>query len=253
MPREHSKPPVLALRGVVKRFGHVRALDRMELSVERGEAVALVGPSGCGKTTALKALNGLVQPDSGSVEVDGTPLAATDLIAHRRSTGYVIQEVGLLPHWTIERNIATVLLLQGERLASVRSRIDDLLDAVQLDRTLKQRRPWELSGGQRQRAGIARALAARPRCVLMDEPFGALDPLTRLHLRRLMQQLRQRSQLSLVLVTHDLQDARVLADRVCVMNRGRLVEQLSSDALDRARDPWVRQFLAPAAREADDA
>lgn len=239
---------VLALNGVTKALGETRALDGIDLEIYEGEAVALVGPSGCGKTTALKHLNGLLLPDSGRVEVDGVSLDPTKLIAHRRSTGYVIQEVGLLPHWTVERNVSTVLRLLGTPRQKIAKRVRELLDDVGLNHSLTTRKPAELSGGQRQRVGIARALAAHPRLLLMDEPFGAVDPLTRVRLRKLVCRLRERQELSLVLVTHDLQDAEALADRICVMRRGRIVETLNVDQLDRARDPWVREFLTPLRR-----
>jgi osmoprotectant transport system ATP-binding protein len=234
------------LRGVVKSFGACRALDNIDLEVRTGEAVALVGPSGCGKTTALKLLNGLLLPDSGSVEVAGAPLEASKLIEQRRATGYVIQEVGLLPHWTVADNVGTVLRLLGQSRAARAQRVDELLDAVDLPHSLRLKKPAELSGGQRQRVGIARALAAKPRVLLMDEPFGALDPLNRVRLRRLVQTLRQQAALTLLLVTHDLDDARAIADRVCVMRCGKLVETLPAAQLARAKDAWVREFLAPA-------
>ncbi len=236
---------VLALRQVVKRFGTATALAGLELELGAGEAVALVGPSGCGKTTALRMLNGLLLPDAGSVEVDEKPLQAAALVEHRRRTGYVIQDVGLLPHWTVRRNIGTVLELRGEGRAAIDARVRELLEAVGLSQSLAERQPAQLSGGQRQRVGIARALAGRPRFLLMDEPFGALDPLTRLRLRQLVARLRRESTLTVVLVTHDLDDARALADRVCVMRQGRLVEELPSNKLESAHDSWVREFLAP--------
>jgi len=241
----------MALDQVSKSFGNQLALDRMQLELYEGEALALVGPSGCGKTTALKHLNGLLQPDTGSVLVDGVPLAARDLIAHRRRTGYVIQEVGLLPHWTVARNIATVLLLTGTPEGSTTDRVRELLDAMELDRALGDRRPHQLSGGQRQRVGIARALAAEPRFLLLDEPFGSLDPLTRVGLRRLVAALPGTSHLSLVLVTHDLEDARAIADRVCVMRQGRVVETLARGELSTAKDAWVQNFVAPTTRGPD--
>jgi len=241
----------LALLQVTKVFGERKALDRIDLEVAEGEALALVGPSGCGKTTALKHLNGLLVPNQGSVSVDGEPLTPRDLIEHRRRTGYVIQEVGLLPHWTVARNIATVLVLTEVPTRAITARVHELLDAVGLDRELENQKPHQLSGGQRQRVGIARALAAEPRFLLMDEPFGSLDPLTRVRLRQLVVELRRTRRLSLVLVTHDLEDARAIADRVCVMRQGRVVETLAPSELDVARDPWVRGFLTPRALGCD--
>lgn len=248
---ESTPKIVMALEAVTKSFGSQKALDGMQLELREGEALALVGPSGCGKTTALKHLNGLLSPDTGTVLVDGTPLAAVDLVTHRRRTGYVIQEVGLLPHWTVARNVATVLLLTGTPERKVSERVRELLAAVELDPALGARKPHQLSGGQRQRVGIARALAAEPRFLLLDEPFGSVDPLTRMGLRRLVADLSKAGRLSLVLVTHDLEDARAIADRVCVMRQGRVVEVLARGELSAARDAWVRDFVAPSDRGPD--
>lgn len=237
---------VLELKNVVKTFGAVRALDGLDLAVRRSEAVALVGPSGCGKTTALRLLNGLETPEVGEVLVEGKRLETLDIVQHRRQTGYVIQEIGLLPHWTVSENIATVLRLEKAPQAERVQRANTLLSAVGLDETHAKRRPRALSGGQRQRVGIARALCAGPRFLLMDEPLGAVDPLTRVELRRLLRKLRRTENFTMVLVTHDLDDARALCDRVCVLRHGKLVETLDPGALEKATDPWVREFVAPA-------
>lgn len=239
---------MLELRDVTKTYaGHGAALRGISLRVETGHTLALVGPSGCGKTTALRLINRLIEPDSGELLWDGTSLRNVDIIAHRRSCGYVIQDVGLLPHWTIAQNIATVPRLLEWDSARIAERVDELLKAVDLDVAIKTRRPAQLSGGQRQRVGIARALAARPKLLLMDEPFGALDPLTRVKLRSLVRRIREKEQLTCVLVTHDLQDAMQLADQVAVLRDGQVVHLGATAELNACPDPWVREFLGAAA------
>ena len=239
---------MLELRDVTKTYaGHGAALRDVSLRIEQGQTLALVGPSGCGKTTALRLMNRLIEPDSGELFWDGTSLRDVDIIAHRRSCGYVIQDVGLLPHWTIAQNIATVPRLLEWDSRAIEQRVDELLHAVDLDVSLKARRPAQLSGGQRQRVGIARALAAKPKLLLMDEPFGALDPLTRAKLRQLVQRIRKKEKLTCVLVTHDLQDAMRLADRIAVLRDGQVVHVGDTAELDACPDPWVREFLGAAA------
>ncbi|MFQ5893743.1 MAG: ATP-binding cassette domain-containing protein [Nitrospinota bacterium] len=217
----------------------------MSLTVREGEVVALVGPSGCGKTTTLRCINRLEEPDAGTITLDGTDLATLDVISHRRACGYVIQEVGLMPHWTIRQNVATVPRLLGWDPEAREARAAELLDAVGLPpATFGDRRPSQLSGGERQRVGIARALAARPRLLLMDEPFGALDPLTRAEMHALIKALRVREPTTAVFVTHDLAEAMVLADRVAVMRAGTVAQVATPEALRASpADPWVEAFL----------
>jgi osmoprotectant transport system ATP-binding protein len=237
--------PALAAREVSKRYGPVQALDRVSLDVRRGESVALIGESGSGKTTLLRCFNRLTEPDGGAVVVDGADVAATDPVALRRRVGYVPQEGGLLPHWRVRRNAALVPWLRGAPDA------DGLgaraLELVGLDPGVGERWPRELSGGQRQRVAVARALAASPDIVLLDEPFGALDAITRADLQNTLLDLRRRLGFTTLLVTHDLTEAFLLADRVAVMHGGR-IEQV--DTPDRLRTgpatDYVRALLARA-------
>ena len=210
---------------VSKRYGAVVALDEVSLNVPAGALLALVGESGSGKSTLLRCFNRLVDPDAGVVQVDGEDVAALDAIALRRRVGYVPQDGGLLPHWRVQRNVELVLRLNGDRLAADRAR--DALALVGLEPgKFADRWPRELSGGQRQRVAIARALAAEPRLMLLDEPFGALDAITRSELQDTYAALRARLSVTTVLVTHDLHEAFLLATHVAVMQRGR-IEQIA--------------------------
>jgi osmoprotectant transport system ATP-binding protein len=236
----------LAVEGVTKRFHAGAALDGVSLSIERAECVTLVGESGAGKSTLLRCFNRLVEPDAGTVSVRGRSVRELDPILLRRSIGYVPQEDGLLPHWRIGRNVAVVPWLGGDpaanRLAS------EALELVGLEPDrFADRRPRELSGGQRQRAAIARALAARPDIVLLDEPFGALDAITRADLQTTFRALQRRLELTAVLVTHDLREALDLGDRVVVMRAGR-IEQAAPPAalLGNPATAYVAELLARA-------
>ena len=239
-----SRPSaVLRAEGVSKRFAAVVALDRVTLEVARGECVALIGESGSGKSTLLRCFNRLTDPDAGRVLVDGEDAAGLDPIALRRRVGYVPQEGGLLPHWTVRRNVALVPWLRGAEGPLVRA--DRALALVGLEPAeYGDRRPRELSGGQRQRVAVARALAAEPDVVLLDEPFGALDAITRADLQEAFHGLRNDLRFTAVLVTHDLDEAFLLADRVAVLRRG-VVEQVAPPDLLRAEPatPYVRELL----------
>jgi osmoprotectant transport system ATP-binding protein len=238
--------PALSAEQVVKRYGPVPALAGVSVSVPAGECLALVGESGSGKTTLLRCFNRLVTPDEGRVSVEGEAVASTDPVALRRRIGYVQQEGGLLPHWTVLRNVALVpwLLRQADGDALARQALD--LVGLPAD-VFGARHPAKLSGGQRQRVAIARAIAAHPRVLLMDEPFGALDAITRGELQHAFAGLRRRIGATLVLVTHDLREAFLLADRVAVLRAGRL-EQVDTPAALRATPatPYVRQLLLTA-------
>jgi osmoprotectant transport system ATP-binding protein len=234
---------MLAATDIVKRYGNVAALDGVSLEVAPGEAVALVGESGSGKTTLLRCFNRMVEPDAGRIRIEGRDAAEMDPIALRRRIGYVQQEGGLLPHWNVLRNAALVpwLLRDPEALR----RAEAALDMVGLppDR-FGSRWPHELSGGQRQRVAIARALASHPRIVLLDEPFGALDAITRSELHEVFQRLRRELGITAVLVTHDLHEAVLLCERVAVLRNGRIEQQASPDELVHAPGtPYVRTLV----------
>jgi osmoprotectant transport system ATP-binding protein len=221
-------------------------LNGLTLSIGAAETVALVGPSGCGKTTALKLVKRLLEPDSGEILVFGRAVAREDPVSLRRQLGYVIQEGGLFPHWTVLENVETVPRLLGWDPDRRRARAQELLAMVQLPASeFAARRPRELSGGQRQRVGVARALAADPPVVLMDEPFGALDPLARRALQQEFLAWKTKLGKAVLLVTHDLAEAFLLADRVAVLYQGR-VRQVGTRAeiLSRAADEFVREFVS---------
>ena len=221
------------------------ALSGLDLSVEQGETVVLIGPSGGGKTTALKMVNGLVTPTSGTVTVDGRPVAAWDLQELRRRIGYVIQEVGLFPHWNVARNVGVLPRLAGWDQGEIDHRVDELLQLVGLEPgSYGQRYPHELSGGEAQRVGVARALALKPAILLMDEPFGALDPLTRAQLQRELLRILAEVKMTTLLVTHDLAEAFRLGDRVAVLVGGRL-EQVDTPGRIRSgrESPFIRQLM----------
>jgi osmoprotectant transport system ATP-binding protein len=215
--------PVVSLAGVRFSHGSHLVLDDLNLAVSAGESVALVGRSGAGKSTLLKLINRLLLPDAGCVCVQGRDTREWDPIALRRRTGYVLQEIGLFPHLTIEDNIALVPRLEGWPNERRRARAHELLDLVSLPPAQFARRwPRELSGGQRQRVGVARALAVDPPLLLMDEPFGALDTITRQELRSEFQRIRRHLRQTVIFVTHDMEEAFALGDRVGVLENGRL-------------------------------
>jgi osmoprotectant transport system ATP-binding protein len=216
---------VIEFDRVTRRFADHDVVAEVSLRIEPGELLALVGGSGAGKTTLLRMVNRLIDPTTGRVCVDGSSTRELDPVVLRRGIGYVIQAVGLFPHMTIERNLAVVPRLAALPRDQRDRRIDELLERVELDPALyRTRYPRQLSGGQQQRVGIARALASEPRIMLMDEPFGALDPVTRDSLRRYFDQLRRQLKLTTILVTHDMAEALVMADRIAVMEAGRLVQ-----------------------------
>ncbi|NTG50274.1 ATP-binding cassette domain-containing protein [Agrobacterium rhizogenes] len=223
------------------------AVDTLELEIETGTTVALIGPSGCGKTTTMRMINRLETPTRGRVLVNGRDVAETDQKQLRRSIGYVIQQVGLFPHMTIERNVATVPRLLGWGKARTDRRIDELLDLVGLDPAIMRRRlPHELSGGQRQRVGFARALAADPAIMLMDEPFGAIDPITRVRLQDEFRQILKKVSKTVVIVTHDIDEAIKMGDRIAIMRDGRLLQYDTPEAiLARPANDFVESFLGP--------
>lgn len=231
-----------------------RVLFDLNLQVQRGETLVFLGRSGSGKTTTLKLINRLLKPTKGEVRVDGATAAQGDVIRLRRGIGYVIQEIGLLPHFTVERNIGLVPEIEGWIPEKIRARTQELMQMVGLEPQLAGRYPHQLSGGQRQRVGVARALAADPAILLMDEPFGALDPLTRDDLQQEFLSLQRRLHKTVVFVTHDLNEALRLASRIALMESGKLITVLSPAEFLCSTDPvaaaYVRAFqtgLNPAA------
>lgn len=240
---------MIRLENITKSFpGSIRpAVAGLDFEIEAGTTVALIGPSGCGKTTTMRMINRLEIPTTGRVLIDGQDIANSELTLLRRNIGYVIQHVGLFPHMTIARNIATVPRLLGWDKARTDRRVDELLDLVGLDPdVMRQRFPHELSGGQRQRVGFARALAADPDIMLMDEPFGAIDPITRVRLQDEFKDILRAVKKTVVIVTHDLDEAIKLGDRVAVMRDGALIQYDTPDAiLARPKDAFVESFLGP--------
>ena len=244
---------MIELLGVSKGFGEARAVRAVTLRVARGELVAIVGASGSGKTTLVKMVNRLVEPDGGEVRVDGRPAREQPAVALRRSIGYVIQHVGLLPHLSVEDNVAMVPKLLGWSRDQTRARTGELLDLVGLPAAAyRDRFPDELSGGQRQRVGVARALAAKPKILLLDEPFGALDPITRVALQRELGRIHAELGLTTVMVTHDMVEALTLADRVAVMFEGE-IRQIAppADLMRAPADDYVTELVAMARGQAE--
>jgi len=237
---------MIELRNLTKTFpGGVRALRDVSFSVGRGEFVVLIGLSGCGKTTALKTINRLVKPDSGTIAIDDVRSAEWDEISLRRNIGYVIQDVGLLPHLTVAQNVAIVPRLRGWKGDRIKEKVERMLAMVNLDpATFGDRYPHELSGGQQQRIGVARALAGDPEIVLMDEPFGALDPITREELQDEFLKLQQQIHKTIVFVTHDIFEAVKMGNRIAVMKDG-VVEQIDTveGIIENPASEFVRSFL----------
>ncbi|MDP5280996.1 ATP-binding cassette domain-containing protein [Sphingomonas sp. DG1-23] len=227
--------------------GGVTAVDHVSLEIAGGSFVALVGASGSGKSTLLKMVNRLIEPSAGEVLIGGEPVHAEAPHLLRRRIGYVFQNIGLFPHMTVGENVAIGLRLAGERDSA--ARVAELLDLVELPAELARRLPDALSGGQRQRVGVARALACRPRLLLMDEPFGALDPVTRDGLGKAIRALHDRMALTTILVTHDMAEALLLADRVLVMEAGRIVADGSPRALLSGKAGTAAEALIGVPRE----
>lgn len=245
---------MIRLRNLSKSYdgGRHTVVRNLDLTIEKGELLALLGESGSGKTTTLKMINRLVTPTAGNVEIGGLPTEQMDVTALRRRVGYVFQQIGLFPHMTVARNIAQVPELLDWPVARIRERVDQLLDLVDLDPdTYRTRMPSELSGGQQQRVGVARALAAEPDFLLMDEPFGALDPLGRSRLQDEFRRIHDELRLTTVLVTHDVSEALRLADRIGVMRDGSILQLATPADLVRApKHEYVAALLAVHAESA---
>jgi osmoprotectant transport system ATP-binding protein len=250
--------PLITFAHVAKSFDgggsakRVLAVDDVSLQIGRCEFLAIVGSSGSGKTTLLRLANRLLEADSGTITIDGEDVRATDAVSLRRRIGTVFQSGGLFPHLSVAANIGITPKLKGEPGADITTRVDELLDLVRLERKqFRDRLPHELSGGQRQRVGVARALAAQPKIVLMDEPFGALDPLTRDALGDDYRALHDKLGLTTVLITHDMTEAILLADRIAVMHGGKLLAQGTASELAGSDDAYVVELLRTPRRQAE--
>lgn len=242
---------MIELRGLGKRYGATEVVRSLSLTIDEGEVVVLLGASGSGKTTTLKMINRLIEPTSGEAWIDG--VRTDSLAGHvlRRKIGYVFQKVGLFPHMTVAENVAIPLVLAGWDRERIDARVLEMIELVELDPATLPRFPQELSGGQAQRVGFARALAAEPSVMLLDEPFGALDPLTRDRLQQSFLALRRRLGLTAVFVTHDMVEALLLADRVAVLKDGALVQVgTPRELLESPADPYVEELFEMPRRQA---
>ncbi|MGH2691307.1 MAG: ABC transporter ATP-binding protein [Actinomycetota bacterium] len=242
-----SAKTMISLSNVSKRFPGARspAVKDLSFDVPEGEIVVLVGPSGCGKTTTMKMVNRLIEPSSGTIEVDGKDVMRQDPVRLRRRIGYVIQSIGLLPHRTVAQNIGTVPRLEGWERERIDSRVRELTATLDLDEELLPRYPAELSGGQRQRVGVARALAVDPPVMLMDEPFAAVDPIVRERLQDEFLAIQGRIKKTIVFVTHDIDEAIKLADRIAILNVGGVLEQYAppEEILREPANDFVERFV----------
>jgi len=244
---------MIKIDALSKSFGARMVVDRLSLRVRRGELLVLLGESGSGKTTTLKMINRLIEPTSGRVRIDGVDTTTLEPHELRRQVGYCFQQVGLFPHLTVAENIAITPVLLGWDPARVSRRVAELLDLVELDASdFRGRRPDQLSGGQQQRVGVARALAARPAVMLLDEPFGALDPLTRDRLQQSFQGIRRNLGLTAIFVTHDMTEALLLGDRIAVMRAGHLVQVgAPAELLHEPATAYVADLMSMPARQAE--
>ena len=244
---------MIELRNLAKSYdGRSAAVEEVSLTIGTGEFLALVGPSGCGKTTTLSMINRLVDPSDGAVFIDGSDTRECDPVTLRRRIGFVFQDIGLFPHMTVAENAGVVLRILGEDKERIDSRVNELLALVRLrPETYRNRFPADISGGERQRVGVARALAARPEIILMDEPFGAVDPLARDKLASDYRQIHNSLGLTTVLVTHDMTEAILISDRIALMREGRLVQVGSSHELFSSPvDDFVRAMMDTPRRRA---
>lgn len=236
---------MISLRNIEKHYGGVTALNQVNLEIARGELVVLIGPSGCGKSTLLRTVNRMTEPSGGQIVIDGKNALASDPVLLRRSIGYVIQNVGLFSHMTVRENVAVVPQLLGWDKARRLQRADEMLDLVRLSPSrFGDRYPSQLSGGQQQRVGIARALAADPELLLMDEPFSAVDPITREQLQEELLRIQRDVRKTILFVTHDIDEAIRLADKICLLRDGAVVQYADPDTmLSHPADDFVAQFF----------
>ncbi|MCF7803115.1 MAG: ABC transporter ATP-binding protein [Candidatus Marinimicrobia bacterium] len=244
---------MIHLERVSKQYNSTIAVDKLTLNVNQGELLVLLGTSGCGKTTTLKMINRLIEPDSGAITIDGTPTMDIDVVVLRRQIGYVFQGIGLFPHMTVGENVGIIPKLSGWSDELRNERIRELLDLLNLPpEEFANRKPAQLSGGQQQRIGVARALAARPDIMLMDEPFGALDPLTRVQLQEEYQSIRKQLGVTTVFVTHDMTEALLMGDRIAVMRDGALIQiDTPGEMVNHPADEYVARLMETPKRQAD--
>lgn len=238
---------MIELVDIRKSFKDKNVLKGINLKIEDGKIVVLIGPSGCGKTTTIKMLNKLIEPSSGKILIDNEDISLKDTIELRRSIGYVIQQAGLFPHMTVGENIALVPFLKKWPKEKISHRVEELLDLVGLDKEeFINRYPEQLSGGEQQRVGVARALATDPQIILMDEPFSALDPITRRELQHELDELQQKLKKTVVFVTHDMDEAIKLGDKICIMKDGEIVQFDSpKNILEKPANDFVAEFIGP--------
>jgi osmoprotectant transport system ATP-binding protein len=239
---------VLEFKQVSKSYdGGGFVLNHFDLTVPKGRIVTLIGPSGCGKTTILKLINRMIEPESGQILLDGTAIGSLDPVELRRNIGYVIQQIGLFPHMTIEENISLVPRLKGEAKKGLVDRVEELLRLIGLEPSqFSKRYPHELSGGQQQRIGVARAMAANPSIILMDEPFSALDPISRIQLQKELIHLNQHLKKTIVFVSHDIDEALKISDHIVLLKDGAIVQAASPEQLLRSpTSDFVREFIGP--------
>lgn len=235
---------MIELLGVSKHFGNTAAVKEVSFTVQEGETMVILGTSGCGKTTTLKMINRLIEPDSGKILINGQSASDEKPEMLRRKIGYVMQNIGLFPHYTVAENIAVVPKLLNWPASQIKSRTHELLEKLHLSPDCLTLFPQELSGGQQQRVGLARALVADPAILLMDEPFGALDNVTRTNIQIEFKALEELKRKTIVMVTHDVQEAFELADRICLMSKGEIVQiGTAQDLLYRPVNAFARQFL----------
>ena len=236
---------MIRLEHVTKSFGRYKALDDVSIVVEEGEFLTVIGRSGCGKTTMLRMINGLQKPDSGKVYAAGEDVGEADLIRLRRKIGYVIQNKGLFPHMTVEKNIIYVPVISGQKdKRQNRKLAEELIGLVGLEREMLDRYPEELSGGQQQRVGIARALASRPKLLLMDEPFGSLDEITKRAMQNELLALQKKLGMTVVFITHDIREAMKLGDRVLVMEQGKIAQcDTPENVKKNPADEFVKELI----------
>ncbi len=236
---------MIEFKNITKKFKNKKVLNNISLSIKKGEMVVLIGPSGCGKTTTLKMINKLIKPSEGKILIHGKDILKENTIKLRRNIGYVIQQTGLMPHLTIGENIGLIPYLEKWPYKKIKSKVSELLNMINLDPNIyKDRFPKELSGGQQQRIGVARAFATNPEIILMDEPFSALDPITRNQLQDELFELQQKMKKTIVFVTHDMDEALKLADRICIMKDGKIVQyDTPENILKNPAHGFVEEFI----------